>query len=104
MDHKIAAQARAFLPSWAAGAYPLLSGAAHGRPWMIARGRSADGEWAGEAATVMAAVMTVMGSLESGVAAWAGYFGHDVSAALSAMADERMDFLNRAVALAHGDA
>jgi len=41
---------------------------------MIARARSGNG-WGGEAATVMAAVITVMGSLESGIEVWGGYFG-----------------------------
>lgn len=102
LDHKIGAQAKAFLPDWAADAYPLLSGAAHGRPWMIARARSA-GEWAGEAATVMAAVVTVMGAVESGIKAWGDYFGTDVSQALEEMAVARIGFLYRGVALAHAD-
>ncbi|MET9451100.1 hypothetical protein [Streptomyces cinerochromogenes] len=101
LDHKIAPQIKDFLPDWAMGSYQLMSGAAHGRPWMIARGRSAGEEWVGEAATVLAAVMTVMAALESGLAAYAGYFGHDVSEALEAMKGERMDFLSGAYELAH---
>jgi len=102
LDHMIGQQTEAFLPSWAAGAYPLLSGAAHGRPWMIARARSGNG-WGGEAATVMAAVITVMGSLESGIEVWGGYFGIDVSEPLKAMATARLDFLTRGIALAYAD-
>ncbi|WP_405525847.1 hypothetical protein OG426_25930 [Streptomyces canus] len=102
LDHKIGAQAKAFLPDWAADAYPLLSGAAHGRPWMIARARS-EGGWAGEAATVMAAVMTVMGAVESGIKAWGDYFGADVSGALEEMATARTAFLYKGIALAHAN-
>lgn len=101
LDHKIGAQTKAFLPEHAGGAYALLSGAAHGRPWMIARGRVANGNWVGEAATVMTAVIAVMGSLESGVSAWADYLGVDASAALSAMDEARINFLNQSILLAH---
>jgi len=102
MDHKIGAQIKAFLPAWGAGVYPLLSGAAHGRPWMIVRGRTS-GDWAGEAATVLTAVIAVMGSLEAGLASWAAYLGADVTAALGTMDEVRMDFLNRSFMLAHGE-
>lgn len=102
LDHSISAEIKAFLPSWSTSSYPLVSGAAHGRPWMISRGRSADGSWAGEAATVMAALITVMGSLEAGVEAWGAYLGLDVSAVLVAMEGARMSFLTDSFGLAYG--
>jgi hypothetical protein len=104
IDYKIAAQVRHFLPDWAQGAYQLMSGAAHGRPWMIVRGRSSGEDWAGEAATVLAAVMAVMAALEAGIAVWGAYFGLDVSVALKAMKEDRLAFLVDAPALAHGSA
>ena len=99
-DHKIGGQTRLVLPEWARTSYPLLSGAAHGRPWMIARARSGDG-WAGEAATVMAAVMTVAGALESGTATRSGYLNLDAGAVQSEMAAVREGFLRRSAVLAH---
>ncbi|WP_030459420.1 hypothetical protein [Kitasatospora sp. NRRL B-11411] len=100
LDFVISTQIKAFLPHWALGSYPLLSGAAHGRPWMIARGRTDSGEWRGEAATVMAAVMVVMGALESGVSALGEYLGIDTTAALADMESTRMDFLYASVPFA----
>ncbi|MEU6368299.1 hypothetical protein ABZ876_21765 [Streptomyces sp. NPDC046931] len=101
LDHSISAEIKAFLPPWSTSSYPLVSGAAHGRPWMIARGRSADGSWAGEAATALAALITVMGALEAGVDAWGAYLGRDVSAVLVAMEDARMSFLTDSFGLAY---
>ncbi|MCX5235464.1 hypothetical protein OG824_09545 [Streptomyces prunicolor] len=102
LDHSISAEIKAFLRPWSTSSYPLVSGAAHGRPWMISRGRSADGSWAGEAATVMAALITVMGSLEAGVEAGGAYLGRDVSAVLVAMEEARMSFLTDSFSLAYG--
>ncbi|MFJ2650443.1 hypothetical protein ACIO1C_27445 [Streptomyces sp. NPDC087420] len=100
LNHTISSQIASFLPEWAAGSYPLLSGAAHGRPWMIARSRSKTG-LAGEAATVMAAVMVVMGAMESGIAVWGGFFGVDVTEPLSQMHSAREEFIPRSQVLAH---
>ncbi|WP_327074398.1 hypothetical protein OG196_31645 [Kitasatospora purpeofusca] len=100
LNHGITDQSRLLLPDWAAGSYPLLSGAAHGRPWMIARARSASG-WNGEAATVLAAVTTVLGALESAVATFGGYFNTDIGAVQAELADVRMAFLHRSFALTY---
>ncbi len=100
LDHRIGEQTRLFLPSWAQASYPLLSGAAHGRPWMIARARSGAG-WEGEAATVMAAVMTVAGALESGIATRSGYLNLDVGAVQAEMAAVREAFVRRSAVFAH---
>jgi hypothetical protein len=51
----------------------------------------------------MAAVVTVMGAVESGITAWGDYFGTDVSQVLEEMATARIGFLFRGVALAHAD-
>lgn len=101
LDHSISAEIKAFLPPWSTSSYSLVSGAAHGRPWMIARGRSADGSWAGEAATVLAALITIMGALEAGVDAWGSYLGRDVSAVLATMEETRMSFLTDSFDLAY---
>lgn len=101
MDHNVTDRVKSFMPSWAQGPYRLLSGAAHSRIWMINRGRVQDGGWTGESATVMAAVMTVLGALESGVAVWAGYLNVDVSELLGHMESERMAFMARSIGIAH---
>ncbi|MGW4201696.1 hypothetical protein [Streptomyces sp. NPDC004726] len=100
LDHTISSQIASFLPPWAATPYPLLSGAAHGRPWMISRARSENG-LEGEAATVMAAVLVVMGSMESGIAIWGSYFGVDVTELLMKMQTVREEFIPRSEVLAH---
>ncbi|WP_327072075.1 hypothetical protein OG196_00010 [Kitasatospora purpeofusca] len=100
LDHKIGPQIKAFMPEWSADAYPLLSGAAHGRPWMIARARKPDG-WGGEAATVMAAIMVVMGAIEAGITVWGGYVGANVDKTLDQMEAARLDFFRSSLAMAY---
>jgi len=105
LDFNITEHAVHALPSWLPMPYGLLSGAAHGRPWMTDRARRlAEGtgqRLTGEAATVMTAVMTVMASLEMSVTVWQGYFGVDMSETLREMEECRNSFSLRAIGLAH---
>ncbi|MET7983032.1 hypothetical protein [Streptomyces sp. NPDC005281] len=105
LDINITERAAKAMPSWLPAPYRLTSGAAHNRPWMINRGKDlAEGDGlAGEAATVMAAVMVAMGSVETVIRAFGGYFGVDLSEALRQMEEERTAFLYRAIAIAHAD-
>ncbi|GAA2378985.1 hypothetical protein GCM10010404_39140 [Nonomuraea africana] len=97
LRYKIEERTKDFLPSWAKGTYHLLSGAVHARPWLIARARTEDG-WEGEAATVLTAVMAVLGSLTSDVKTWGGFFGVDVSPTLEQMEQTRLNFIAQSVA------
>ncbi|WP_406408227.1 hypothetical protein OG923_06855 [Streptomyces halstedii] len=78
MDINITAEAKA-LPSHLPAPYRILSGAAHGRPWMTNRARmlaeDSEDDLVGEAATVMTAVVVVAGALETALKAWRDYFG-----------------------------
>ncbi|MEU4134576.1 hypothetical protein [Streptomyces wuyuanensis] len=88
LEFNITERARNRLPSWLPMPYGLLSGAAHGRPWMTDRARtvSRGGEGlVGEAATVMTAIMVVMASLEMCLKSLQGYFGYELDAALRAV-------------------
>jgi hypothetical protein len=105
LDYNITERAATALPSWLPMPYGLLSGAAHGRPWMTGRARSvtpgADGRLVGEAATVMTALMVVAASLEMSLHAWQGYFGVDLSETLREMEEYRNFFYLRSMGLAH---
>ncbi|MFI8768899.1 hypothetical protein ACIGN6_28880 [Streptomyces sp. NPDC053792] len=100
-------EAAAALPSYLPAPYRLLSGAAHGRPWMIGRaGELTQGTGAslvGEAATVMTAVMAVYGSLETALSAWGGYFGMDFSELRKRLDERRNAFFMEAVISAYGE-
>ncbi|MFF4356917.1 hypothetical protein [Streptomyces sp. NPDC001604] len=104
LDINITERATKVMPDWLPAPYRLTSGASHNRPWMIGRAKDLAGGdgLAGEAATVMAAVMTVLGSIEVVIGAFGEYFGVDVSEELEQMEEERVAFLYRAIAIAHG--
>ncbi|MFJ4517467.1 hypothetical protein [Streptomyces sp. NPDC088816] len=101
-------QAAQALPSYLPAPYRILSGATHGRPWMIGRARElareSDESLVGEAATAMTAVMAVIGSLETALAAWGDYFGLDLSETLEKLDDRRRAFFIEAVILTYGEA
>ncbi len=103
MDLNITERAAKTMPTWLPAPYRLTSGAAHNRPWMIGRAKGlANGDGlVGEAATVMAAVMVSLGSVEVVVRAFGEYFGVDLSEALQQMEEERTAFLYRAIGIAH---
>jgi hypothetical protein len=103
LDLNITERATNVMPDWLPAPYRLISGASHNRPWMIARAKDLAGGdgLAGEAATVMAAVMVALGSIEVAVGAFGKYFGVDVSNELQQMEDERTAFLYRAIGIAH---
>ncbi|MFH8566856.1 hypothetical protein [Streptomyces sp. NPDC017993] len=104
LDINLTEEAKA-LPAYLLVPYRVLSGAAHGRPWMTGRARElaqGTGEpLAGEAATVMHAVMAVIGSLETALVAWQDYCGADLSDTLQGLLDRRMTFFIDAVGLTH---
>jgi hypothetical protein len=101
LDYQIGPQTKDLLPEWAASAYPLFSGAAHSRPWVIGRSSRAGLGWEGETATVMAAVTVVAGALEAGIAIWAAYLGTDATDVLAEMAEQRVAFVKRSYTIAH---
>jgi hypothetical protein len=103
MDLNITERATKAMPEWLPTPYRLTSGAAHNRPWMIARARELSGGngLVGEAATVMAAVMVSLGCIETVVGLFGTYFGVDVTESLEQMEEERIAFLYRAIAIAH---
>ncbi|MFF7763144.1 hypothetical protein [Streptomyces griseorubiginosus] len=103
LDLNITERATAVMPNWLPAPYRLTSGVSHNRPWMIGRARDLAGGngLAGEAATVMAAVMVALGSIEVTVNAFGKYFGVDVSEEQQHMEDERTAFLYRAIGIAH---
>ncbi|MFE0383923.1 hypothetical protein ACFW1F_07535 [Streptomyces bungoensis] len=104
MDINITERASKAMPAWLPAPYRLTSGAAHNRPWMIGRAKdlgNGDG-LAGEAATVVAATMVAMGSIETVVKVCGEHFGLDVGEALQQMEEERKAFLYRAIGIAHG--
>lgn len=78
LDMNITEQAAKALPDWMPEPYRLASGAAHSRPWVIARGTAlAEGTgqpFVGEAATLATALMVVVGSLMAAHRAWNSYF------------------------------
>ncbi len=78
LDINITEEAKA-MPSHMPAPYRILSGAAHGRPWMTNRARmlaeDSEDDLVGEAATVMTAVAVVAGALETALKAWRDYFG-----------------------------
>lgn len=104
-DINITAEAGRALPPWCPpAAYRLTSGAAHSRPWLIERGRSTESGgdgFGGEAATVMAALLTAMGSLDAGMRAAGGYFGIDMTDHLAELAETVQMFSLHAIGLAH---
>ncbi|MFJ9714762.1 hypothetical protein ACIRPQ_02250 [Streptomyces sp. NPDC101213] len=103
MDINITERANRVMPRWLPTPYRLTSGAAHNRPWMIGRARDLSGNYdlVGEAATVMAAVMVSLGSIETVVGLFGTYFGVDMSTTLEQMEEERVTFLYRSIAIAH---
>jgi hypothetical protein len=104
LDFKITERARNRLPEWLPMPYGLLSGVAHGRPWMTnsARTVSKDGEGlVGEAATVMTAIMIVMASMEMCLRSLQGYFGYELDAALAELKEYRKLISLRLSDLAH---
>ncbi|MFE7183151.1 hypothetical protein [Streptomyces erythrochromogenes] len=104
LDFNITDRARNRLPEWMPMPYGLLSGAAHGRPWMTDRARtmSKDGErLVGEAATVMTAVMVVMASMEMCLRDLQGYLGYELDTALAELEQYRKVTSLRLIGLAH---
>lgn len=103
LDINITERAAQAMPTWLPAPYRLTSGAAHNRPWMIGRAKDLAGGdgLAGEAATVVAAVMVAMGAIETVVHAFGEFFGVDVRDGLQEMTNERVTFLYRAVGIAH---
>lgn len=104
LDYKITDRARNRLPEWLPMPYGLLSGAAHGRPWMTNRARNVlkDEEGlVGEAATVMTAIMIVMASMEMCLRSLQGYFGYELDAAFAELKEYRKLTFQRLVDLAH---
>ncbi|MDX3712744.1 hypothetical protein PV733_28155 [Streptomyces europaeiscabiei] len=85
LDINITEEAKA-MPSHLPAPYRILSGAAHGRPWMTNRARmlaeDSNDDLVGEAATVMTAVAVVTGALETALKAWRDYFGLDLGDSL----------------------
>lgn len=81
LDINITEEAKA-MPSHLPAPYRILSGAAHGRPWMTGRAQElaqdSDDDLMGEAATVMTAVVVVAGALETALKTWRDYFGLDL--------------------------
>ncbi|MFE3205838.1 hypothetical protein [Embleya sp. NPDC059237] len=108
MDVNITEQARAAMPTWLPAPYRLLSGAAHGRRWMIGRARvgaAGTGEaLVSEAATLVTAAMVVFGSLEVAVATWQNYLGVDLDTVRRDMETHRARFLPQAAAMVHDGA
>lgn len=106
-DLNITERAAKVLPKWLPAPYVLLSGAAHGRPWMVQRasflGAGTPDGFVGEAATIMTAVMCTMGALEAVMPSWAGQFGLDLTSVVESMEKARNDFLLRAVRIVHPD-
>ncbi|MFJ6703471.1 MULTISPECIES: hypothetical protein [unclassified Streptomyces] len=78
LDINITEEAKA-MPAHLPAPYRILSGAAHGRPWMTNRARmlaeGSEDDLVGEAATVMMAVAVVTGALETALKAWRDYVG-----------------------------
>ncbi|MFF0649372.1 hypothetical protein ACFYVV_37870 [Streptomyces tendae] len=104
LDYVITERVRDRLPAWIPMPYGLLSGAAHGRPWMTDRARrigDEDGGLVGEAATVMTAIMVVMASLEMGLRTWQGYFGFDLGSDLAELDEYRKLMSLRLMGFAH---
>ncbi|WP_228181656.1 hypothetical protein [Streptomyces anulatus] len=104
LDYNITGRTRERLPTWLPMPYGLLSGAAHGRPWMTDRARSLAGEGAdlvGEAATVMTALMVGMASLEMGLKSWQRYFGFDLDQVIEEMEQYRELMSLRLMGFAH---
>ncbi|KAA0924256.1 hypothetical protein [Streptomyces apricus] len=105
LDYKITDRAKAALPSWVPMPYAILSGAAHGRPWMTGSTRrgadETDGALVGEAATVMTALMVVMASLEMCLAAWQGFFGADLNETFTELEEHRSQAFMYLLGLAH---
>ncbi|MFD0210824.1 hypothetical protein ACFVH9_17225 [Streptomyces hirsutus] len=104
LDFNITERARNRLPEWLPMPYGLLSGVAHGRPWMTDRARIASkGKegLVGEAATVMTAVMIVMASMDMCLRSLQGYFGYELDAALAELKEYRELMFLRLVDLAN---
>ncbi|WP_331738144.1 hypothetical protein [Embleya sp. NBC_00896] len=103
LDINITEQAGKALPTWIPAPYRLLSGAAHGRPWMIERARmlaqGTDDRLVGEAATLMTAAMVVFGSLEVAVTTWQNYYGADLTTVRREMETRRTQFPRQAAAM-----
>ncbi|MFD8685359.1 hypothetical protein [Streptomyces sp. NPDC059651] len=81
LDINLTEEAKA-MPSHLPAPYRILSGAAHGRPWMTGRAQElaqdSDDDLRGEVATVMTAVVVAAGALETALKAWRDYFGLDL--------------------------
>lgn len=107
LDINITEQAKA-MPSHLPAPYRILSGAAHGRPWMTGRARElardSEDDLVGEVATVMTAVVVVAGALETALKAWRDYFGLDLGDALEHLNGLYRMFFIDAVNLTVGDA
>ncbi|MET8973124.1 hypothetical protein [Streptomyces hydrogenans] len=104
LDYNITNRSRTRLPGWMPMPYGLLSGAAHGRPWMTDRARllgEETGTLVGEAATVVAALQVAMASMEMGVKAWQGYFGFSFEADLAELDQYRQLMSLRLLGFAH---
>ncbi|MFF9394215.1 hypothetical protein [Streptomyces griseoluteus] len=104
LDYIITERVRSRLPNWIPMPYGLLSGAAHGRPWMTDRARRMGretGGLVGEAATVMTAIMVAMASLEMGLRTWQGYFGFDFDTDLAELNQYRQFMTMRLMGFAH---
>ncbi|MFF5424744.1 MULTISPECIES: hypothetical protein [unclassified Streptomyces] len=104
LDYNITDRTASRLPEWIPMPYGLLSGAAHGRPWMTDRARhigEGTGALVGEAATVVAALQAVMAALEMGVRTWQGYFGLTLEARLRDLDQYRQLMSLRLLAFAH---
>lgn len=107
LDINITEEAKAMPPSMPAP-YRILSGAAHGRPWMTGRARElardTEEDLVGEAATVMTAVMVVGGALETALKTWRDYLGLDLGDTLEHLDGLYRMFFIDAVNLIVGDA
>lgn len=107
LDINITEEAKA-MPSHLPAPYRILSGAAHGRPWMTNRARmlaeDSEEDLVGEAATVMTAVAVVAGALETALKVWRDYVGLDLGDSLEHLNGLYRMFFIDVVNLAVGDA
>jgi hypothetical protein len=104
LDFNITERARSRLPEWLPMPYGLLSGAAHGRPWMTDRARTVSKDkdgLVGEAATVMTAIMIVMASMEMCLRDLQRCFGYELDAVLAELEKYRRVMSLRLIGLAH---